>query len=123
MNSKNGRNYLTKKDLTPSEICKIIRQCGDSGVSELKFGNLSLSFKAIKDDQTYNQTKDVLYRNSEASEENQTDLMDESVKEELEVVRKEEDLANMVLEDPAAYEEYMANGDLIDLGDKEDAQS
>jgi len=36
---------MTNKGLKASEVCSIIKQCKDAGITELKFGELHIQFR------------------------------------------------------------------------------
>lgn len=109
---KNGKDKSTfiKKDVAYSDdICRIIKVCAQSGVQEIKFGDLHLIFGEIDKTPTNNlrsvKTKPREQESQKISEEAQE-------KERLDNVA--EYLSDLQLTDPLAYEKLLS-GDL-DVG-------
>lgn len=92
---------MGKKILESSEICSIIKACGESEVSELKFGDLSIKFGRSA---SHLNPEPVLDR---SIEQEQTRIQDEVLVQD-ELMSREDELANMLVEDPVRYEEMLA---------------
>lgn len=90
-------------------ICRILKACHDSGVSEFSFEKLKVKFGP-----------------SQVTEEMVTPVAPHVAREfeaeaiaQAEMKIKEDQLANLPLEDPLRYEELIAEGDLSDARGKE----
>jgi len=93
-----------KNDLTGKEICDIIKSCGESGVSEFNFGGLRISFPARNDvcqDTSHTQSPRQVTAISSMFDENSFIQQDEAD-------AKDEELAEMKLQDPLQYETLLA---------------
>jgi hypothetical protein len=129
-------DYLTPKEnkfpsLTSKEICSIIREASQCGVKSLDFGDLRVTFLETPDIQR-NQVRESQpdFANSFASSrkmskqalEKQISAQDAAesafLKQETLSVRQD-DVDSLIIEDPAKYEELIADGEL-DERDEED---
>ncbi len=121
IHDRQGNNTVLK----PRDICAIIRVCGETGVQELKLGELQISFKADQKALVAHGTQTPTESQESESQpsgllavvsEHQTEFEFDEDEQDL----KEERLALMQIEDPAGYEKLLASGD---LDDGEGAQS
>jgi hypothetical protein len=99
-------------ELTAEQICHILKACGESGVSKLKFAGLEAEFYKIAQ-------SDILFPDAQPLPEAEISQAQaaESEKEGLrwdEIRLKTERLAAMLVEDPAQYEKLLLDGDLTD---------
>lgn len=99
------------RDLTSEEVCTIIRQCGESHVSVLKFGALEVAF--------HDQVKPPEYTpplfshpEAEISENPAANQIEQEAIHADELQVKLDRLAMMMVEDPAQYEKLLIDGDL-----------
>ena len=94
---------LRRHALKVDEICALIKQCSESGVTEITFGELHISFasKAIE----------ALPEQAIAGTEPEKIEQDLERKE---IEDKEDLLAHMLVEDPVAYERLRLAGELED---------
>lgn len=103
--SKSTTNYLQfEKELTSYGICEIIKQCGESGVAEFKYGNFHITFQARNGeciDETPYQSPGQVTAIAKVLDEDELIKLDE-------INAKEEDLAQIKLQDPLQYEELLA---------------
>ena len=98
------------KELTCKDVCEIIRTCVDSGVTEIKFRELSVSFKA-----NGNTELTASNQQSQVEEINKNLIDDPKLLKELEARQKEDELANMPIENPSDFEQGLAQGDFVDM--------
>jgi hypothetical protein len=105
--------------MTSDDICAIIRQCGESGVSELTFGSLSIRFASenkrgdlsspeIAHHGISHSTTDYIFDDSFKK----SDEEDKRILEEEEIRMREDQLSMALIEDPAQFEKLLAAGDL-----------
>lgn len=98
-----------KMGLTSTEICKIIKTARQSGVSELKFGELSFSF-AKKEEKKPKITQKSVEITAEQLAEIEKVSMDA---EKTAIMQETEDQLEILhLEDPNEYEKLLARGEL-----------
>lgn len=97
-------------EMNAKDVCAMIRACGESGVTELSFGPLTIRFapKPSVGESPSEPPKTefhppMYYR---TTEEEQTQLLRD------EVALKEERLAMALLEDPVEFEKLLAAGEL-----------
>lgn len=104
---------MAGKDFTFAEIAAILKSCRENGVAQLKVGNFSASFLPPEPKApeaatlTPEQQAEAERLEREALEENEKRL-------------REDQLANLRLSDPEAYEELVNRGELIDAGKESD---
>jgi hypothetical protein len=103
MKSQNITN-CSNNHLTAEEICAIIKICGESGVQNITFKDLHVSFSGPKAND-----KDPI-AHSPGPVWNSLD--DKKSLAQLEVDLMDDRLAEMQISDPVRYEELMANKDL-----------
>lgn len=103
--SENARKLFLKS----GEICAIIKACSENGVTELKFGDLQVSFKLKKPEPIEPEltTEIPATEIAEAIQQSSADALE---KEELQT--RDDELEHMLVENPRRYEELMAQGDL-----------
>ena len=105
------------RGLTTKDLASIIKTCGESGVTEIKFGDLFISFAKIKEKQepSLNYPLNQVEKITPKTEIKEKDFVGID-----EVIQKEEKLANMLLESPQEYEEALLRDDLVDVGEEAD---
>lgn len=118
----------SEKKLSSSAIERIIKTCGEVGVSELKFGDLHVRF-----DKPVNRAQEDRDFRSEVSETpfSQPDteisaIQEQAYKESLErdeVALREEQLSQMFIEDPAQAERLLLDGKLSEEADEHDGEA
>ncbi len=103
-----------KSLLTFSQVCSILKACGESRVAELKFGDLHVTFhppvKEGPEAQQYFPTTPTPPE-AEISDQQREQLEKHALAEDERRV-KEEQLQQMLIEDPAGYERLLAEGEL-----------
>lgn len=102
-NCLHSENVLSSQD-----ICEIIKTCGESGVVDLEYGNLRISFQARNEpcqDELHYQSPGPVTAIPKVMEEDNLIRPDE-------MSVKEDELANMIIEDPLQYEALLANKEL-----------
>lgn len=105
--------------LKSDEVCALIKACGESGVSSLKWGNLQVSFeRSPKEPETPPAIPDT-----EISEEIAQSGTRRLEQEEFNT--KEDELATMLIENPLEYERMLTNRELEskDSGNVDGGQS
>lgn len=100
----NGQKKLYLKSI---EICAIIKACSDNGVTELKFGDLQVSF-VKKVTQAAGPTASI--PDTEISDQIEKSSVERMVKEEHQL--RDDELEHMLVENPQQYEALMLRGDL-----------
>lgn len=98
-------------DLNPAGICEILRACREVGVAELKFGRLQVTFGTPS--KTDAPPSPPTSPDTEISESQARQIEHESL-ESASLSVKEDQLEQMLLEDPYGYEQLLASGDLED---------
>lgn len=98
-------------DVPVSELCALIKACGESGVTELSFGTLRVQFTPVtmreQSQPVDYQTEGALPINPVVSESDEKEAIADS-----ELRLREEQLAKMLLEDPVQFEKLLAAGEL-----------
>ena len=91
-----------------NEVCSIIEMCGKSGVREFRLGKLEIHYGPVarEVDQSPIVVPDGLARATESQAR-------ESLEKD-EIAYKQNELDQMVIEDPARFEELLKSGDLRD---------
>jgi hypothetical protein len=92
-----------EKHFSASDICSIVKSCGENGVGEFTLGKLKVTFKG-------NLTP--VSQQEEVSTELQ-EAVSVELTERDELAHKEAMLAQMEIEDPVEFERLMTSGDLI----------
>lgn len=109
-----------KSILTAQDICAIIRACGEHGVATLKFGSLEINMGEVAHHYSIEMPQDApLPHPDTAISEQKAKHVEQEVIEKAEVETKADQLARLLIEDPAEYEMLMQAGELED----EDAQA
>ena len=107
-NSLSGMT-VTDKNLTSNQIIDILKACKKAGVSEMKFGELSLSF-GESHSKRHKKSPDT-----EISDESRKAMVAQSLELE-EINSREDELAEMLLTDPVKYEALLMDGGLENAG-------
>lgn len=116
MNSMNPNGNII---MTVENLCAILKACTESGVSELKFEGLEVSFWGPTQTlpQAFNLSPEVIAAQEQVSQD---------VSVEQEVRSREDELAEMLVNDPEKFEDLLASGDLIEsskAGDRVDEEA
>lgn len=100
--------------LSGEEICKIIEVCSKRGVSQLKLGPLSLDFQAFQPTRQKPVAPGPAIPDSapEAVLQEQKAIETQALERE-EILTREEQVAELLLTDPAEAERLMELGDLV----------
>ena len=94
------------KALKSTEICAIIAECGKNKVSSFKLGDLAIDFKtSVLEDQGYQYTD---YSTIESNLANIA-ASEKAAKETKKETIQADDLFNLALENPQAYEEHISS--------------
>lgn len=91
--------------LDVSSVCRIIETCSKAGVTKLSFEGLTVELGGKEIPAPAEVIQDI--------PEARTQVEAEEIARS-EVLVKEDQVANLILEDPARYEELMAQGELTD---------
>lgn len=106
-----------KQVLSAGDICRIIKQCQGSGISELSYLGLSLKFHSHRNESADGD------RNASAHEPVVNDLgeaplqeLSKETKEEAELMNREAleeaEISQLLIDDPAAYEKMVMDRDI-----------
>lgn len=109
------------KRLDSAEVCVIIEACAKHGVVELKFHDLELKFGKQTEQGTglpLNPGDNVALPPVAVMTEKDHEKNTESVLEEEEISLRENQIAELQIDDPVAAEELIMNGELEDVDDK-----
>jgi len=90
--------------LNSNDVCNIIKECANTGVSELKFGDLHLKFGYTLPAQPQAPLGAEIPEAQLKQEENEY-LDQEFYKS------KDDEIENMIIEDPSKFEELLNNGE------------
>lgn len=94
---------MTTELLSIKDVYGILKTCRKLGVTRISYRG----FEADLEDKVAHAGRRAVSKKSARS----FDLMDEKTRETLRVVRKQEDLALMAIEDPLAYEKHLLSED------------
>ena len=121
---KSGMSTIEKRLLNFKELCSIIKTCGANNVAELKFGDLCVSFhKKVETQQPIeSEHKHNTHTDTEISDE-QREQMGKAALEHDEIMTREDQLDQMLIESPSEYERLIAQGDLEDDGQTESVEN
>lgn len=100
------------KNLTAQEICSIIKECARQGVAEMTYGELHVKFQPLGEREEAPAHVPPSQRVRVPAKTLDKIESDSLRNDELAV--KEDDLAQMLIEDPAQYEKLVLQGDLAD---------
>jgi hypothetical protein len=107
-----------KRDLSAQDICALIKACGEYGVAQLKLGDLELAFTSQTERSWLHQARHAPTLHSHLPEaaisEAHPNEQNEHSLEQAELALKNDQLAELLLTDPAAYEEAVLREDLVD---------
>lgn len=111
----------SKAELSADSICRILEVSAQAGVSELKFGDLHVTFGKPAETRITGSPLGYPFVPQAPTPEPVTVLTEEEHKKiskgalEVEEVRaRERQLADLLITDPSKYEELLRNGDLSD---------
>ena len=111
-------NYLSlesvdQKTLSRNDLLKLIKACKENGVQELKFQGLHLTFGATE---IVAQESPPLATEIVEDRANEQEAL--TVKSALadKISEKEDEVANLMITDPAEYERLILEGELSDAG-------
>lgn len=102
--------------MTHREICAILKACVNSNIKELCIGDLKLSFFGPNDGQPYAATIPQPIRDPESLK-SKIRQVEEATFERFESKIKDDELDQLLIEDPALYERLLTAGELEDGGD------
>lgn len=115
---------MAQKNLSAEEICLILKACGESQVAMLKYGDLCVRFgkhtetrsgvQALGDPDTVPPTTSATAIAATQDTEAEKSLLQG------EVAFREDEVAMMLIEDPARAEQLIMEGELADAGVKPD---
>lgn len=92
--------------MTPDELIRVIEACGRLGVNRLKLGpDTEILFTA---------TPQITARPNSPELTRAQEKLDKANLEKDEMRFRDDEVANLLIEDPARYEQLIAQGDLID---------
>lgn len=91
--------------MTASDICNILKACHEANVASFTLGKLQVTFKGIKSDESST--------HMEVGSFELQDLVSRETTEKEEIAHKDDELARLELEDPAAYEKAVLSGDML----------
>lgn len=102
---KKSKTSSSSQPFSPKDVCKLIKTCQKSGVSELKLGGLELHFvpKVKKPEPKAEEKADVSGKDVEEKA-----LLQEELK------LRDTQVDNLLLESPSEYERRIIEGDLED---------
>lgn len=104
---------MTKGTIKVEEICAIIKECGISGVRELSFNGLKLSF-GDRNPEPMAQTMVPHYAQPIPPEVVATaNAQTKAANAEEELLYKQEELDQMLIEDPVGYFDALKRGDFV----------
>jgi hypothetical protein len=95
------------KELNVKDVCEIIAACATNGVATMKWGSLEIQFKA-----SHAPSQETLPNPIEASSqgpEKEPEVSPELLQK-IEQDMKQEELASMMINDPAQFEELLSAG-------------
>jgi hypothetical protein len=104
--------------LSPEEVCRILKVCGETNVLELKFGDLAVVFGAS----AKNSPEPVISPSTVAEITAVQRVQAEKSLLRDEIAMKEQELAEMAIESPLKYEELLMQGELNESSDTETDQ-
>jgi hypothetical protein len=90
---------------TPDELCRILDACGKAGVASLKWGDLEVNFVAGQQAHVYTAMPLTQAPDGPMSEQESESVLQQSL---------EEQLSQLMIDDPKAYEEHMLRKDMED---------
>jgi len=93
--------------MASEDICRIIEQCGKTGVSVLKYGPLEISFDVVRT------SVESPYPEIENSAEKSREIHQTTILQQ-EIETKEDMLSRLQIEDPVELEKLIMSGDLND---------
>lgn len=109
---------ISKKDLSTKEVCEIIASCAQHQVSTLQWGDLSVSFSSPGKREEHVAPPGPVTQplTQEQHEKQNAEALMQS-----EVRLREDRLAHMFIEDPAAAEEMLRGEDLDDTDEDDES--
>ena len=99
--------------LSATDVCAIIKECGQSGVRELKFYGLNLSFGNL----VAAQAIEPVIVPHETQKKSDSQAREAIERRELEL--KDEFVQDLLVSDPQEYERLLRNEELVDDGQEE----
>lgn len=101
-------------ELNVKDVCDIIQKCADCGVGELKFGPLELKFHQISVPVTTSgQNPAPHIEEPSQGPENDAPTMSPELLKKIEEDIKQDQLAEMLITDPAQFEELIFSGEVV----------
>lgn len=113
MNSKTFKlpGEAEPKNLTSQEICAIIKECARQNVAEMTYGELHVKFQPLGE--RVEMHLEPSMKRVRVPAKTLEKIETEAIKTG-ELAVKDDDLAAMLIEDPAQYEKLVLQGDLTD---------
>lgn len=112
--SLTGTNYTDiDKNMSPKEICEIIRVSGELGVCEFSYKDLKFSFNQKIEASTSNRVEIATITTAQAEVSRETSLED----------AREEFLGELLLSNPSEYERIREKEDYLDAQNEQRAES
>jgi hypothetical protein len=102
-----------KTTLDASDICAILKACGEHGVAELKFGDLQVVFPPKWGSWPGQRPLTPASSSDNALSEAQTSIVAAETLEKEAISLKEDQLAELLLTDPLEYERLESEGELF----------
>ena len=101
---------MTSSELNVKDVCEIIASCATNGVSMLKYGTLEVHFK----DRTPSkeQKEDQPIEIHSQGPEKEIPTMSPEVLQKIEQDMKQAELEQMLVTDPAQFEELLSSGEI-----------
>jgi hypothetical protein len=102
-----------KANLSPEDVCVIIQKCAECGVAELKFSGLEVKFgrePAPREEMLAHSPAVNLNEVLSQGPESETQTMSPELLQKSEEDLKQEQLAEMVISNPAEFEELLFTG-------------
>lgn len=109
MNLRSGTTFMAhnggeKNLLSSKDVCSIIKMCAQSKVSELKFGELHLSFGYFSDE-SRSEVPNTRISEAKLKEEEQKYIAESEIRS------KDDEIDQMLIEDPVKFEELLEQGE------------
>lgn len=107
---------MTSSELNVKDVCEIIAACATNGVSMLKYGALEVQFK--EHNPSKEKVQDQPIELTSQGPENEVPTMSPEVLQKIEQDMKQAELEQMMLTDPAQFEELISAGEIENEEDR-----
>lgn len=108
---------MTSSELNVKDVCEIIAACATNGVSMLKYGPLEVQFKESHAPSKEKKEDQPIELTSQGPE-NEVPTMSPEVLQKIEQDMKQAELEQMMLTDPAQFEELISAGEIENEEDR-----